>query len=70
MREWAENFMVHVEVADADAWARHARAVLEAGAFAEARVEGPRTEPWGHRVAYVHDPSGVLLRFSQPLARP
>jgi uncharacterized glyoxalase superfamily protein PhnB len=68
--DWAGNFMIHVEVPDADAWDRHARAALASGGFANARVEGPRTEPWGYRVSYVHDPSGVLLRFSQPLARP
>jgi uncharacterized glyoxalase superfamily protein PhnB len=67
---WAANFMIHIEVPDADAWARHANAVLSDGVFPGARIEGPRTEPWGYRVTYVHDPSGVLLRFSQPLARP
>lgn len=45
-------------------------AVLAAEPFGDARVEGPRSELWGYRVAYVHDPSGVLLRFSQRLARP
>ena len=67
---WAGNFMIHVEVPDADAWGAHALRVLADGNFPEARIEGPRTEPWGYRVTYVHDPSGVLLRFSQPLARP
>jgi catechol 2,3-dioxygenase-like lactoylglutathione lyase family enzyme len=68
--EWAGNFMIHIEVPDADAWAHHARAVIDAEPFAGARVDGPRTESWGYRVTYVHDPSGVLLRFSQRLARP
>jgi uncharacterized glyoxalase superfamily protein PhnB len=67
---WAGNFMIHVEVTDADAWAGHARATLDAAGFPETRIEGPRNEPWGYRVTYVVDPSGVLLRFSQPLARP
>jgi catechol 2,3-dioxygenase-like lactoylglutathione lyase family enzyme len=67
---WAGNFMIHIEVPDADGWARHAQAVLDADDFAPARIEGPRNESWGYRVTYVHDPSGVLLRFSQPLARP
>ncbi len=68
--DWADNFMIHIETADADAWDRHARAAIGSGDFPGARVEGPRNEPWGYRVAYVVDPSGVLLRFSQPLARP
>jgi hypothetical protein len=57
-------------VPDADAWARHARAAIDAGGFADASVQGPRDETWGFRVAYVHEPSGVLLHFAQPLARP
>lgn len=67
---WAGNFMIHIEVPDTDTWARHAGLVLEGGEYASARIEGPRNEPWGYRVTYVVDPSGVLLRFSQPLARP
>ena len=58
--DWANNFMIHVEVGDADA----------AEPFGNAHVMATRTEPWGYRVTYVQDPSGVLLRFSQPLARP
>jgi catechol 2,3-dioxygenase-like lactoylglutathione lyase family enzyme len=67
--EAAEGFMAHVRVADADAWAAHAGRVIASGDFAGARVEGPRDEAWGYRVAYVWDPSGVLLPFSQPLPR-
>lgn len=67
---WAGNFMIHVEVPDADAWARCAAGVLAGGDYTGARIEGPRNEPFGYRVTYVVDPSGVLLRFSQPLARP
>jgi len=65
-----KGVVLHVEVPDADAWSAHARRVVAGGAFGPARVEGPRSEPWGYRVTYVHDPTGVELRLAQPLARP
>jgi catechol 2,3-dioxygenase-like lactoylglutathione lyase family enzyme len=67
---WASCFAIDIRVPDADAWARHARAVLAAGDFPGTKVEGPREESWGFRVAYVWDPSGVLLHFAEPLPRP
>jgi len=66
---WAGYFMLHVRVEDAAAWARHAHAVIATGAFPGTKVEGPRDESWGFRVAYVWDPSGVLLHFAEPLPR-
>jgi len=69
-KDWADNFMVHVEVPDADAWARHAADVLADGAYPDARASGPKRESWGYKVAYVIDPSGVCLHFAEPLARP
>jgi uncharacterized glyoxalase superfamily protein PhnB len=65
---WAGNFMMHVRVPDADAWAEHARTALPAAGFEGTRIEGPRKESWGFRIAYVWDPSGVLLHFAEPLA--
>jgi uncharacterized glyoxalase superfamily protein PhnB len=62
---WAGYFMLHVRVDDAAAWARHAQAVIAGGDYPGTRVEGPREESWGFRVAYVWDPSGVLLHFAE-----
>jgi len=64
---WAGSFMMHVRVPDAAAWARHAQAVIAGGDYPGSRVEGPRDESWGFRVAYVWDPSGVLLHFAESL---
>lgn len=63
-KEWAENFMIYVDVKDADAWHRHVKNVLE-HEFPGARVAEPRDEDYGARVTYVWDPSGVLLHFAQ-----
>jgi catechol 2,3-dioxygenase-like lactoylglutathione lyase family enzyme len=66
---WAENFKVHVIVKDAAAFARRASELAASGDFPGVRVEGPKEEPWGYRVTYVRDPSGVSLRFSEPIKR-
>jgi len=59
--------MVHVVVDSADAWHDHAVRVLAGGDFAPARVAPPKIEPYGAKVTYVWDPSGVLLHFAEPL---
>ena len=65
--QWAENFGVHVIVKDAAAFARWAAELVASGDFPGVRVEGPKDEPWGYRVTYVWDPSGISLRFSQSM---
>ena len=65
--QWAENFGVHVIVKDAAAFARRASALSASGEFSGVRVEGPKKEPWGYLVTYVWDPSGISLRFSEPI---
>jgi len=66
-KDWAENFGVHVIVEDATAFARRASELVASGDFPGVRVEGPRDEPWKYRVTYIWDPSGIELRFSQPI---
>jgi hypothetical protein len=65
VKDWAENFMLTVVVADAAAWCERVSAALSAGAYGTARVAEPRAEDWGATVTYVWDPSGVLLHFTQ-----
>ncbi len=64
-KEWAENFMIYVVVADAAAWYDHIAAVLEDHDFSQARVAPPKEEPYGAIVTYVWDPCGVLIHFAQ-----
>lgn len=69
VQEWAENFMITVEVASADAWFARALEVLSARPYGDARVSAPKVEDWGARVTYVWDPCGVLLHFVEWLTR-
>lgn len=65
IREVAENCMLHLTVADAQAWYHHVSAALRGNAFPEARVQPPKLQPYGALVTFVHDPSGVLLHLCQ-----
>lgn len=62
-KEWAENFMIHVAVDDAQAWHEHAAAVV--ALHPGTRAAPPKRESYGALVTYVWDPCGVLLHFAQ-----
>ncbi|MEM7194290.1 MAG: VOC family protein [Pseudomonadota bacterium] len=65
VKEWAENFMLHVSVDDADAWYKHVSKLIEEGRYSGVKVDGPKQEEYGALVTYVWDPSGVLIHFAQ-----
>ena len=65
-KDWAENFMLHIQVEDAQAWHDHAAAIVATNRFPGIRVAAPKQEPYGALVTYVWDPCGVLLHFAQP----
>jgi catechol 2,3-dioxygenase-like lactoylglutathione lyase family enzyme len=64
VQEFADNFMMHLMVDDADAWWKH---IEEAGLKAKypgITVKPPTMQPWGLRVLYLTDPSGVLWHIA------
>ncbi|MDB6062589.1 MAG: hypothetical protein JWM78_2692 [Verrucomicrobiaceae bacterium] len=64
-KEWAENTMLHITVADAFSSYTRIKALLESGEFAPARVAEPKQESYGALVTYLWDPAGVLLHLAQ-----
>ena len=64
-KDWAENFMMQLMVDDLDAWWSHIQALDLAGRFGVAAPRAPALQPWGLRIAYVTDPSGVLWHVAQ-----
>jgi catechol 2,3-dioxygenase-like lactoylglutathione lyase family enzyme len=68
-KEWVENTMLHVTVADAAAVCEQVRALIGTGGFGGARVAPPKLEDYGALVTYVWDPAGVLLHLAQWLDR-
>ncbi|MBV8673333.1 MAG: glyoxalase, partial [Acidobacteriaceae bacterium] len=64
-KEWSENFMMQLMVDDLDAWWDHITALDLPQKFGVAAPRPPAMQPWGLRVAYVFDPSGVLWHIAQ-----
>lgn len=62
---WAENFMMHLMVDDLDAWWTHIVTLDLPGRFGVPAPKPPADQPWGLRVAFVVDPSGVLWHIAQ-----
>jgi hypothetical protein len=66
VREWADNFMVHVTVSDVGLWWDHIVS-LDVPARYGVKIQAPPWQGWAV-VAGVIDPSGVLWRFAEPQA--
>src|SRR6202046_1696757 len=64
-KEWADNFMMQLMVDDLDAWWSHIEALDLPGKFDVQPPRAPAMQPWGLRVAFVFDPSGVLWHICQ-----
>jgi hypothetical protein len=64
-KEWAENFMMQLMVDDLDAWWTHIEGLDLPGKFKVQPPKAPAMQPWGLRIAYVFDLSGVLGHITQ-----
>jgi predicted enzyme related to lactoylglutathione lyase len=64
-KEWAENFMMQLMVDDLDAWWAHIASLDLPPRFGVQAAKAPAMQPWGLRVAYLYDPSGVLWHVCQ-----
>jgi hypothetical protein len=62
---WADNFMMHMLVDNLGQWWDSIAALDLVGRYGVRAPRPPRLEPWGLRVAYVFDPSGVLWHFAE-----
>jgi catechol 2,3-dioxygenase-like lactoylglutathione lyase family enzyme len=63
--QFAENFMMQLMVDDLDAWWSRIRALELPAKFGVPEPKPPALQPWGLRVAYLVDPSGVLWHVAQ-----
>jgi hypothetical protein len=64
VKDWAENFMVVINVDDAQAWHQHVQRIADSGEFRNVGIK-PLEMVDGSLVLHVIDPSGVLLVFVQ-----
>ena len=63
VREWAENCLLQLFVADLDDWWRRTADLV--ARFAVQPPRAPTLQPWGLRVGFLFDPSGVLWQVSE-----
>lgn len=64
-KAWAENCMMQLMVDDLDTWWEHIESLDLAARFGVPRPKPPAMQPWGLRIGYVIDPSGVLWHIAQ-----
>ena len=67
--EHAGNFMMHLLVADVDAWWQHVESQRLAERYG-VRALPPEDRPWKIRDFVLDDPSGVLWRIGQNIGGP
>ena len=67
LREHAENFVMHLLVANADDWHRNVEASGVVEKFS-VRLSPPDDRPWGIRDFTLIDPTGVLWRIGNVIA--
>ena len=64
-QQWAENSMMQLMVDDLETWWDHIESLDLPTQFGVQRPKPPEVQPWGLRIAYVFDPSGVLWHVAQ-----
>jgi hypothetical protein len=65
--EHAGNFMMSLAVEDADAWWEHIQRLEFTKKYPGIMCKPPQMQPWGIRVLYLSDPSGVLWHITDQL---
>ncbi|MGH6988221.1 MAG: hypothetical protein ACRED9_15440 [Caulobacteraceae bacterium] len=64
VEELAHNFMAQLVVADSEAWWRQRNPASVAERFGTKSPKKPAIQPWGLKVGFIHDPSGVLWHIT------
>ncbi len=64
VKDWVNNTMVFVEVADVDAYYQELQSLHLTAQFSKVRLVPVRVETWG-KECFLHDPSGILWHFGQ-----
>ena len=65
VQQHAENFMMHLIVEDADAWWKHISDTNLANRYPGTMAKPPAMQPWGLRVLFLSDPTGVLWHIAE-----
>ena len=64
VKEYASNFMMSLLVEDAGLWWKHINEINLPQKYPGIMAKPPTIQPWGLRVLYLSDPSGVLWHIA------
>jgi uncharacterized glyoxalase superfamily protein PhnB len=64
VKEHSENYMMSLSVENADAWWEHIERIGLKTKYPGIMARAPAMQPWGLRVLYLSDPTGVLWHIS------
>ena len=64
VKEHAGNFVMSLLVEDADPWWKHINDINLPEKYPGIMAKPPTMQPWGLRVLYLSDPSGVLWHIA------
>ena len=64
VKEHAENYMMSLTVEDADTWWNHVEKIGLKEKYPGIIAKPPALQPWGLRVLYLSDPTGVLWHIA------
>lgn len=64
VQEHANNFVMHLQVADTDEWWQHIQDIDLIKKYPGSNAQPPKLQPWGLRVLYLTDPTGVLWHIA------
>jgi uncharacterized glyoxalase superfamily protein PhnB len=64
IQQHSENFMMSLRVEDADRWWEHFERIGLLEKYPHIILKPPAMQPWGVRVLYVSDPTGVLWHIT------
>lgn len=64
VEQHAANFMMSLMVEDADVWWQHIQNIKLTEKYPGIMAKPPAMQPWGLRVLYLSDPTGVLWHIA------
>lgn len=64
VKEHSENYMMSLSVENADTWWEHIERIGLKAKYPGIMARAPAMQPWGLRVLYLSDPTGVLWHIS------
>lgn len=65
VKDHAGNFMMHLMVEDVDSWWEHITNTGLKDKYSMIMAKPPEIQPWGLRVLYLSDPTGVLWHIAE-----